>query len=80
MEWMVKKGQDLAAVSKSHATLTLHQHFWPGDNRSASCDLLATDADKPSYQSKDKASRYAFDVIQKQRVLTAHSSSTRSLP
>ncbi|KAI1684350.1 hypothetical protein KJE20_06855 [Pyrenophora tritici-repentis] len=54
MEWMLKKGQDLAAVSESHATLTLHQHFWPGDNRSASCDLLATDADKPSYRSKDK--------------------------
>jgi hypothetical protein len=65
MEWLLKKGQDLAATSESHGRMTLRKHFWPGDERTARCDLLATDADKAPYRSKDKVSRSArYDVLE----------------
>jgi len=57
MEWMLKKGEDLAADSDSHATFVLRFRFWPDEIRKASCDLLAADADKAPHRSKDKVSR-----------------------
>lgn len=57
MQWMLKKGQDLEAKSKSHATLDLFMYFWQGDTRRASSDLLATDLDKVPARSKDKVNQ-----------------------
>ena len=59
MEWMLKKGQDLAAKSESHGHKGFQQHFWPGDRRSASLDLLATDVDKSPHRSKDNVRHHA---------------------
>jgi hypothetical protein len=64
MEWMLKKGQDLAAKSESHGNVGFRQYFWPGDRREASLDLLAADVDKAPYRSQDKVHYDAFECIQ----------------
>ncbi|KAF1944795.1 actin-like ATPase domain-containing protein [Clathrospora elynae] len=52
MRWLLKKGQDLAAKTDSHANVNFQQLFWTGERRTASVKLLATDAEKAPYRSK----------------------------
>ncbi|KAI4925412.1 hypothetical protein J4E85_007291 [Alternaria conjuncta] len=54
MRWILKKGQDLAAKSESHGKFTFCQHFWPGDVRRATCELLASDLDKAPPRCSDQ--------------------------
>jgi hypothetical protein len=64
MEWMVKKGQDLAAKSESHGNVGFQQHFWPGDILTTSLDLLASDVEKAPLRSKDKVLDSTFEDTQ----------------
>lgn len=54
MEWILKKGQDLAAQAESHGSMGFHQFFWSGQARKASLDLLASGVDKAPFRSKDR--------------------------
>jgi len=54
VEWLVKKGQDLSTKNESHAKMRLTKCFWLGSKRTASIELLATNADKAPHRSVDK--------------------------
>jgi hypothetical protein len=54
MDWMLKKGRDLAGDTECHAKVSFVRNFWSLDRREASIDLLATDANKAPSRSKDK--------------------------
>jgi hypothetical protein len=68
MRWLLKKGQDLAAKSELHGSMTLRQHFWPGDARTSSCDLLAADTDKAPHRSEDEVSRCTLQKSRKNEI------------
>ncbi|KAI2482515.1 Hsp70 family protein [Pyrenophora tritici-repentis] len=54
VEWILKKGQDLATKSASHGSMRFHQNFWVGDERSTSLSLLASDSYQAPLRSKDQ--------------------------
>lgn len=54
MQWLLKKGQDLSSMSKSHTYTELSACFWPHSPRSITLDLLASNADVAPNRSVDK--------------------------
>jgi hypothetical protein len=54
VEWLLKKGQDLATDTKSHTKCAFLNFFWPGNSRVSQMDLLACDAEKAPQRAKDK--------------------------
>ncbi|KAG9187462.1 hypothetical protein G6011_05333 [Alternaria panax] len=83
MEWMLKKGQDLATKSDAHGTKSFYQQFWLGDSRTVSLDLLAADIDKALQRSRDQGV-YKVAVLNVDlnavpaNAFTRHSSPTRA--
>ncbi|KAF1833755.1 hypothetical protein BDW02DRAFT_589443 [Decorospora gaudefroyi] len=54
MEWLLEKGQDLAANAEFHGDHEFYQRFKQGGSRVRSLKLFATDFDKAPRRSKDR--------------------------
>ncbi|KAF1911224.1 hypothetical protein BDU57DRAFT_485781 [Ampelomyces quisqualis] len=54
MNWLVTKGQDLSTSDKAYSKVSFTQTFWPGEERTASVDLIASDAETAPKRSVEK--------------------------
>jgi hypothetical protein len=57
MDWIVKKGEDLATRKDAHAKLEHTLDFWPKSRRTTSVGLYASEEDNPPQRKTDWVSR-----------------------
>jgi hypothetical protein len=56
MDWLIKKGEDLATSIDAHAKLTFNEEFWSTESKTSSIDLYASEKDQAPQRMTDVVS------------------------